>query len=127
MKKPVLSAFALMYTAASVYAQNLPSRDFARPPGNVLPDFVKSAITHNTYDGVTNDLLTAGLGKSGLQGGLPPVKDSANPTTTELRSLAIYNNYRAMVDITTSGGFGVLYGPNLDASGTVRILRNSAK
>jgi hydroxybutyrate-dimer hydrolase len=109
MKKPVLAAFALIYTAASVCAQNLSSRDFAGPPGNVLPDFVRSAITHNTYDGVTNDLLTAGLGKSGLQGGPPPVMDSANPTTTELRSLAIYNNYRALLDITTSGGFGVLY------------------
>ena len=43
----------------------------------------------------------------------------ANPTVAELRRLAIYNNYRALVDIAANGGYGTLYGPNVDADGTV--------
>jgi hydroxybutyrate-dimer hydrolase len=31
-------------------------------------------VIHNHYDGVTNDLLTAGLGKSGLGSATPPSK-----------------------------------------------------
>ena len=72
------------------------------------------------YDGVTDDLLTAGLGKSGLGSATPPsVADPVHPTTAELRRLAIYNNYRALVDPTTGGGYGTLYGPNVQADGTV--------
>lgn len=71
------------------------------------------------YDGTTDDLLTAGLGKSGLAGGVPAVADPNNPTSAELRRLAIYSNYRALVDITAGGGYGTLYGPNVLADGTV--------
>ncbi|MBL4780557.1 3-hydroxybutyrate oligomer hydrolase family protein, partial [Ralstonia sp.] len=41
------------------------------------------------------------------------------PTAAELRRLAIYANYRALVDTAGKGGYGTLYGPNLDASGNV--------
>src|SRR6266511_1558515 len=71
------------------------------------------------YDGITDDLLTAGLGKSGLAGGAPAIAHPANPTPAELRRLAIYSNYRAIVDITSGGGYGTLYGPNVLADGTV--------
>ena len=86
---------------------------------NSLPDFVKSAIVSTTYDGTTDDLLTAGLGKTGLGGAAPAVAVPASPTVAELRKLAIYNNYRALVDIQAKGGYGTLYGPNVDASGAV--------
>ena len=33
---------------------------------NTLPTFVKGTIAKTTYDGTTNDLLTGGLGKTGL-------------------------------------------------------------
>ncbi|MGA9521720.1 MAG: 3-hydroxybutyrate oligomer hydrolase family protein, partial [Myxococcaceae bacterium] len=69
------------------------------------------------YDGTTDDLLTAGLGKAGLAGPAPTFADPANPTAAELRRLTLYNNYRALVDISANGGFGTLYGPNLDAHG----------
>src|SRR5437870_4610611 len=85
---------------------------------NVKPDFV-GTVTKTTYDGTTDDLLTGGLGKSGLQGTAPTFADPSNPTPAELRRYAIYNNYRPLVDITTKGGFGTLYGPNIDASGNV--------
>ena len=83
---------------------------------NVKPAFVGTIDTKN-YDGNTDDLLTAGLGKTGLQSATPPASDATNPTAAELRRLAIYNNYRALVDMTTAGGYGVLYGPNVDAGG----------
>ena len=85
---------------------------------NTPPEFVAGTTLRTSYDGTANDLLTAGLGKTGLQSAVSPViADPLLPTATELRRLAIYNNYRALVDITTNGGFGVLYGPNVDANG----------
>src|SRR5712664_1057197 len=66
---------------------------------NTRPDFLKGAIVSNTYDGNTDDLLTAGVGKSGLGVATPPaVAVPTAPTTAELRRLAIFNNYRALVD-----------------------------
>ena len=87
------------------------------PDYNVLPTFVSGAIVKNTYDGNTNDLLTGGLGKSGLSAALPAFVNPASPTPSELRTAALYNNYRALVDITAGGGYGSLYGPNVDTSG----------
>ncbi len=83
---------------------------------NELPEFIRGTPVTTHYDGVSNDLLTAGLGASGLQSSTSPSVSS--PTTDEeLRRLAIYTNYRALVDSTTGGGYGVLYGPGVDASG----------
>lgn len=77
-------------------------------------------VLHVHYDGISNDLLTAGLGKTGLGSATPPgFVDPLNPTAEELRRLAIYNNYRALLDPTPGGGYGTLYGPNVTANGTV--------
>src|SRR5258708_39577880 len=77
-------------------------------------------VVHTHYDGITNDLLTAGLGKTVLGNGpAPGFADPLHPTAEELRRLAIFNNYRALVDPTSGGGFGLLYGPNVTANGTV--------
>src|SRR5438309_2695166 len=85
---------------------------------NTLPSFVKGTIAKTTYDGTTNDLLTGGLGKTGLGSATPPtIATPASPTAAELRTLAIYRNYQALVDITAAGGYGVLYGPNIDING----------
>lgn len=65
----------------------------------------------------TQDLLTGGLGITGIKGSTPAYADAANPTALELRRNALYSNYRGLVDYTTNGGFGVLYGPNIDTSG----------
>jgi hydroxybutyrate-dimer hydrolase len=72
-------------------------------------------VTVQVYDGVSNDLLTAGLGKTGLASPIPPplLSDAA----ADLRRLAIYNNYRALVDVSPGGGYGVLFGPNVDVNG----------
>lgn len=81
------------------------------------PSFI-GEITVNTYDGLSDDLLTAGLGRTGLASAAPPaLVDPAKPTAAELRRLAIYNNYRALVDTTAGGGYGTLYGPNVNSAG----------
>jgi hydroxybutyrate-dimer hydrolase len=93
--------------------------DGPNDPENIRPDFVKGAIVSATYDGTTDDLLTAGLGKSGLAGAAPTFANATSPTVAELRRLAIYNNYRALVNVAANGGYGTLYGPNVDAAGAV--------
>jgi hydroxybutyrate-dimer hydrolase len=73
-------------------------------------------VTSTHYDGGSDDLLTAGLGKTGLAGAVAPTV-STPPTAAELRKLTIYNSYRALVDMTSAGGYGVFYGPNVDVAG----------
>ncbi|HWU90289.1 MAG TPA: 3-hydroxybutyrate oligomer hydrolase family protein, partial [Kofleriaceae bacterium] len=56
--------------------------------------------------------------KTGLGNNTPPgFADAANPTAAELRRRAIYTNYRAVLDPSAAGGYGTLYGPNLDVNG----------
>ena len=87
---------------------------------NAKPGFV-GTVTMLEYDGDKNDLLTAGLGKTGLAGAAPGYTDAAAPTAVELRRNAIYNNYRALLDMTAAGGYGVLYGPNVALDGTASL------
>lgn len=86
------------------------------PAHNVKPAFL-GTISATVHDGTSDDLLTAGLGKTGLAGPAPAVAVPAWPTASELRRLAIYVNYRALVDMSPKGGYGVLYGPNIDTQG----------
>ncbi|WP_293997530.1 3-hydroxybutyrate oligomer hydrolase family protein [Sphaerotilus sp.] len=88
-----------------------------REDHNRLPAGLSGAITEKVYDGTTDDLLTAGLGKTGLLGAAPAYAAPATPTAAELRRNAVYNNYRALVDYTAAGGMGTLYGPNIDLNG----------
>ena len=69
-------------------------------------------VTHYP-PGASDDLLTAGLGAAGLQAAFPHMVDPTDPA--QLRRLAIYNNYRALVDTSGGGGYGTLYGPTVDA------------
>ena len=85
---------------------------------NAKPSYLGAVVTTN-YDGLSDDLLTAGLGKTGLGGASPAAADPLNPTAAELRKITIFNNYRAILDISPTGGFGTLYGPNVDAKGIV--------
>lgn len=84
---------------------------------NRKPESV-SDISVTSYDGTSDDLLTGGLGKTGLLSATAPgYVDKANPTAAELRKNAIYNNYRAVIDPSTASGFGSMYGPNVDKAG----------
>jgi hydroxybutyrate-dimer hydrolase len=82
----------------------------------VRPSFL-GTVTTAAYDGTTDDLLTGGMGWDGLQSATAPAL-SATPTASELRRRAIYNNYRALVDMSTAGGYGVLFGPNVPLDGS---------
>jgi len=95
------------------------------PGANALPANVtqQSIATYSaTAPGkgdtaATQDLLTGGLGKTGLGSAVAPAyADPLNPTALELRRNALYANYRAIVDYTVNGGYSVLYGPNIDNS-----------
>ena len=88
------------------------------PAVNSKPAFLKT-VNQVSYDGISDDLLTAGLGKTGLAGVLPAFADPLKPTAPEMRRAAVYNNYRALLDMTAAGGYGTLYGPNVDAAGIV--------
>ena len=110
---------AIATSALPVVAGCGGSNDNTPAAGNVKPSFV-GAVTVTHFDGVSDDLLTAGLGASGLASATAPtVANATAPTAAELRRLAIYNNYRALVDTNAKGGYGTLYGPNVDASGNV--------
>ena len=83
---------------------------------NMAPEWL-GPITTTEHRG-SDDLLTAGLGKSGLASATPPsIANPTAPTASELRRLVIHTNYRALVDMTSNGGFGRLYGPNIDLDG----------
>ncbi|WP_028310161.1 3-hydroxybutyrate oligomer hydrolase family protein [Derxia gummosa] len=83
---------------------------------NSKPSWLGSVSTAS-YDGGSDDLLTAGLGKDGLAGAAPGYANAASPTAAEIRKNTIYVNYRALVDMTTNGGYGRLWGPNIDLEG----------
>jgi hydroxybutyrate-dimer hydrolase len=100
-----LLSFAATAAAAGGQFDNAPNK----LPAGVAP---VSAIT---YDGVTDDLLTAGLGTTGIGGVRPTPIDATK--AADLRKLAIYVNYRGVIDSTVPGGYGRLYGPNIDLNG----------
>ena len=105
---PVFGVIALLTACASAVVEI-----------NTKPVFVGS-VSSQSYDGAADDLLTAGLGKTGLASAVAPVyADPLKPTAAELRRVAIYTNYRAMLDMTAAGGYGRYYGPNVAADGTV--------
>ncbi|MFC3107882.1 D-(-)-3-hydroxybutyrate oligomer hydrolase [Undibacterium arcticum] len=83
---------------------------------NLKPVYL-SAIVSTAYDGTSDDLLTAGLGKTGLGAASPAAANPLQPSAAELRRIAIFNNYRAVLDISAGGGYGSLYGPNVDIAG----------
>lgn len=80
---------------------------------NQKPIFIKGPLTRRVYDGITNDLLTAGLGKELI--GSPALKnlmpDAVNFSGEEQRRLSIYNNYKGLIDPAPGGGYGIFYGP----------------
>ena len=98
---------------------------------NVKPRFIAGAISARQYAAgacpvvgtwcgeAGDDLLTGGLGKTGLALGAPTYANALAPTAVELRRNAIHTNYRAVLDILAAGGYGRLYGPNVSNQGVV--------
>ena len=138
MKRSIFSALAALCLAGCAGTQPAPAPTGAPTPGPAPsttpapstapaappaaepapPSTWPTKVLHNRYDGVSDDLLTAGLGKTGLgQTIAPAMSDPTKPKSVELRKRAIYANYRALADMTPGGGYGVLYGPNIDLAG----------
>jgi hydroxybutyrate-dimer hydrolase len=117
----MLSRSVLVIAVATVGSIGIGGCSSSSTPENLneLPAFVvSSSIQRADYDGVSDDLLTAGLGTTGIAAPTAPgFADPLNPTAAELRRRAIYNNYRALFDMTAAGGFGRFYGPNVDTAG----------
>ena len=91
-------------------------------PGGIsqLSSQVYPATTRGAGDAAaTQDLLTAGLGRTGLGGAAPTYANPLAPTALELRRNAIFGNYRGLVDVSPNGGYGTLYGPNIANDGSV--------
>ena len=86
-------------------------------PNTLASDITQHGVTVYAATATTQDLLTGGLGKTGLGLAAPAYADPLNPTALELRRNAIHSNYRALVDATAAGGYGTLYGPNVIVSG----------
>jgi len=80
-------------------------------------DFIMNRVIYKEmYDGHKDDLLTGGLGKTGLEQPEPDCLEFENPehpTRAELRKRAIHKNYRAIVDMSPYY-YGKLYGPVID-------------
>lgn len=119
----VLAAFTSLAPAAMAdddhgWRQDRDGRRHLHQSGpNQRPWWLRE-VRERRVDGITDDLLTAGLGASGLASATPPgFANPAAPTATELRRLAIYTNYRALADMTEAGGYGRFWGPNLDLQG----------
>lgn len=113
LRVPLLAACAAFAAAPS------PANGGPSPHANLnfKPHFVAGAVNVVEYDGVNDDLLTAGLGAAGLAGAAPGYANALAPTAAELRRNAIWNNYRALVDMTAAGGYGLFYGPNVTTEG----------
>lgn len=105
------TAAVLLLTACSSKSSD------PKPDPNVRPDFLQGTLAKVEYDGVSNDLLTAGLGADGLAGLAPVFADPQNPTPDEQRKLAIYNNYRALVNTAPGAGYGKFFGPKAGTDG----------
>jgi hydroxybutyrate-dimer hydrolase len=109
-----IAASTLLLACAGGHAAGKPNEHANM---NFKPAFVAGAVATREYDGTADDLLTAGLGAAGLALPLPAYANPLAPTAAELRRAAIYNNYRALVDMTANGGYGRFYGPNVDING----------
>ncbi len=104
------NALALALAAAGLFGSGV-AEAATSLPGFIVP----GSVIATDYDGVTDDLLSGGLGRTGLQSATPPgFANPMAPTAAELRRLAIYTNYRAIIDVSAGGGFGVFQGPGVD-------------
>lgn len=113
MRKQLKHPLMLFLALALIMALASPASSSS--PFNRKPAFIKGDILMQEYNGDNNDLLTGGLGSSGIEflAPAPVIANPVNPTAAELRTLAIYTNYRAVLDPSPAGGFGWLYGPNV--------------
>ncbi len=79
-------------------------------------DFVQGEVRVTEHRG-SDDLLSAGLGLSGLAGAPAPFADPLQPTAEELRRRAIQTSWKGIADLGPLGGYGHVYGAVPDVPG----------
>jgi len=79
-------------------------------------EFLTSAVRATAHRGA-DDLLSAGLGLSGLRGLPSAFADASAPTAQELRRRAIQNSWKGIADLAALGGYGQVYGAVPDVPG----------
>jgi hydroxybutyrate-dimer hydrolase len=104
---PILPALALTACAAAPHH---------RPETAVSIDFLTSAVRETAHRG-NDDLVTAGLGLTGLRGAPAPFANADAPTPQELRRRAIQANWKGIADLGPLGGYGELYGSTTSVPG----------
>ncbi len=115
-----LTVALLAATASLVLTGHVLAKDNDNDNHGKAPGFIVGDILHQSYNGDSDDLLTAGLGHAGI--GNAAVPSVSNPASAaQLRRLVIYNNYRALIDPTTGGGYGTFYGPKVPLTGSVAL------
>lgn len=72
-------------------------------------DFIEGEIRYSEHRGA-DDLLSAGLGLTGLAGLPRPFANPVDPTPEELRRRAIQLSWKGIADLGPLGGYGELYG-----------------
>ena len=130
MIHPILRS-ALVLAVAAAVAPAWASQDLnvgmantpnAKPSfaGDIRAAYYGATAPASPANPAVQDLLTAGIGKSGLGSAVAPgFVNPLAPTALELRQRAIHTNYRAVLDTDRRGGYGTLYGPNVDKNGNV--------
>jgi hydroxybutyrate-dimer hydrolase len=82
----------------------------------VSVDFLVSAIRETLHRG-DDDLLTAGLGLSGMCGPPSAFAVADAPTAQELRRRSIQTSWKGIADLGPLGGYGQLYGSTANVPG----------
>jgi hydroxybutyrate-dimer hydrolase len=101
---------ALVSVMLSACAGNVTRKD----PAMREVDYGDVQVTeHRDHD----DLLSAGLGLTGLAGAPLPFADPGDPTAAELRQRAIQTNWKGIADLGPLGGYGTVYGGVPDVPG----------
>ncbi len=87
-------------------------------PQDVRPalSYSDDQVAKHYYDGVSDDLATAGLGLKGLQAKAPLFLDPNSPSRRELRRSAFYYNINHLIALQVGSGVGALYGRYLSSS-----------
>lgn len=87
------------------------------PRADQEPPLMFTALRVTEHRG-SDDLLTAGLGGSGLRAiAAPAFADPEHPRAAELRRRALWSNWRGIVDLAPGGGYGELYGSTANVPG----------
>ena len=117
--KVALTAMATAALAACGGSDSAPTNDLPKGVTPVSATVYPATTVGKGDTAATQDLLTGGIGKTGLGVAAPTYADPAHPTAAELRRNALRSNYQGILDPSVGGGYGTLYGPNVTNTGAV--------